>query len=282
MNPPRSLRRWLVCSAILIGGLAVIAVLVLRERGNDKANGHENDTGEPVAKGDPNEAAKMVDAIVNRNQEPKLVNRPSGWPREIAMFPESYDWAEDARVLRALDKLFQDRTLALWEELVRRGDDPRYCVTLVSVQNEDAQIISVTGVCFRLAYSHLVDVFKQHLPVSEDADGRKIALDIGIENLAEWRKKRANKSLYELQIEVCENALSQVSKAKGVSEDDEALARGKIKGEIARLKRTKQPFFVPYRRAFFPYLGYGYTPGIAKRIREAVKSGSSEQIIILK
>ncbi len=227
MNPPRSLRRWLVCSAILIGGLAVIAVLVLRERGNDKANGHENDTGEPVAKGDPNEAAKMVDAIVNRNQEPKLVNRPSGWPREVALFPESYDWAEDARVLRALDKLFQDRTLALWEELVRRGDDPRYCVTLVSVQNEDAQIISVTGVCFR-------------------------------------------------------HALSQVSKAKGVSEDDEALARGKIKGEIARLKRTKQPFFVPYRRAFFPYLGYGYTPGIAKRIREAVKSGSSEQIIILK
>ena len=48
------------------------------------------------------------------------------------MYPESYDWKEEARVRQAIDKLYQDRTVELWEELVRREADPRYCVVTVT------------------------------------------------------------------------------------------------------------------------------------------------------
>jgi hypothetical protein len=290
MNPPRSLRRWLVGSAILLGALGLIALLVLRDRANQQPNGEDEGNealiadGDPVpvTEGNPNDAAKLVDAIVNHNQAPKKAFRPSGEPRRVALFPENYDWKEDVRVLDALHTLYRDRTVALWEELVRRESDPKYCITLVSVQTDDARIDSVGTVCHGLAYWRLLDLFQAHLSDWEGRDGRPITLVIDMQNLAVWRKERANKSLYQLQIEVGENALGQVSSVKGVSEDDKALARRKMKGEIARLKRTKQAYFVPHQGATFPYLKYGYSPSIAKRIREAVKSGSSETIEILK
>jgi hypothetical protein len=272
MNPTRPLRRRWFHYALTLGGLTLLGAVVLAEGAR-----------KPAAKRDAKGPARMVEAIANRNKPPKLVWRRRGWPRKVALFPEGYDWKEDKRVLKALDELFRDRTVELWEELVRREkkDDRRYCVTLVSSNCEDARIESVGDVCSRLAYARLLDVFEQHLPDNPYKPGR-ISLKTGIENLAEWRKERAKKSLYQLQIEVCENALRELAKVEGVSEKEKAKARKKTEAEIKKLRETKKPVLVEYEGFWHPDSEYQYKPERAKRVREAVRKGSSEHIEFIK
>src|SRR5262249_9273306 len=125
--------------------------------------------------------------------------------------------------------------------------------------------------------------FQQHLPLDPSQDGRKISLDyelgIGLkENLADWRKKRANKTLHQLQLEVCEAALVELSKVKRLSKEQKDSTQKKIEAEIEKLRRTKQPVFL---KAFF-FHELTYKEDVAKRVREAVKSGSSEDIGIIR
>src|SRR5262245_42155494 len=113
MNRTNSLCRCRLRFALLISSLGLIALIVL---------GDETEQGSaevPEVKGDPRGAEKMVDAIENRNLTPKLVDR-FGSPKRVALYPDSYDWTEDERVLDALDRLYQTRTAELWEEMVRR------------------------------------------------------------------------------------------------------------------------------------------------------------------
>jgi hypothetical protein len=272
MNVSCSLRGWCVCSAI-ISCVSLLAFVVLGEPSGGK--GRKRDAKTPV---------EMVDAIVNHNQPPKLVERASGSPRKVALFLESYDWEEDNRVRRALDQLYQDTTAELWEELVRRDKekDGGYCVTMVSVKNEDAEILSVSRILGPLVYSRLVDVFEQHLPRDPNREERRISLPYGIEDLSEWRKARKDKALYLLQIELCETALTELAKVKGISKDDKKVARKKIEAEIEKLRSTKRPVFMEHTGFFVPFRECLYTPDLAKRVREAVKSGSSEAIEFIK
>ena len=190
---------------------------------------------------DATATAKMVDQIANRNQAPKLVKSPSGL---VPVFPKDYDWDEQHRVRAALYELHKDTTGDLWEELVRRADDPRYSLTLRE-DGEGASTWSVGDFCSDLAYSRLVAVFQRHLPRTKDSAqyNRVIYLDIGVEatDLAKWRKKRQTKSLYQLQVEVCQRALARLSKVKGVSHDDKDKARKQIEAEIETLQTTKRP-----------------------------------------
>jgi hypothetical protein len=256
----------------MIGGVGLIAVVGLRE-----AAGGEGKKSEATA------AAKLVDAIVNRNEPPKLVDRREGWPSRLALFPEGYDWKEDDRVRAALDNLYQDTTVELWEELVRRESDPSYCVTLVSVKNEDAEIQSIGDVCGELAWSRLTVVYKRHLPPARSKDdGSRITLDIGVTDLAKWRKERKDKSLYQLQIEVCEKAIKELSKIERAPEDEKVAAQKKIEAEIENLRRAKQPVLVKYKGYFVAFRQFGYDAELAKKVRKVVKSGSSESFDIVK
>jgi hypothetical protein len=254
--------------AVMLSGLTLLGLAVLGEG----AVG-------PVPKRNAKaRAEKKVDEIVNRNKPPKVVRRPRAWPEMVALYPERYDWKEEERVRKALDKLYQDTTAELWEELVRRADDRRYCVVVVSGQNEDAEVYDVGRVCWLLAYLRLTEGFRRHLPVDPHRGGRPLAVRIVTKRFAEWRKERVKKSLYQLQIEVCEAALSELAKVKDVPEKQKTLARKKIKAEITKLRRTKRPLF----RKYDSFGEVFYTPKLAERIRKAVRSGSSETIDIIK
>jgi hypothetical protein len=249
----------------------------------------------PAAKPDAKGVAKMVDAIANHNKPPKIVRRPrDAWPETVALYPEGYDWKEEERVHRALDELYADTTAELWEELLRRLDDERYCLVDVSPSSEDAYIESVGSACGDLAYARLVDVIREHLPRDPNHEPYRLSLPVGFRqvNLAAWRKERAKKSLYELQIEVCEAALRDLAKVQGVSKAEQAAARRKaevqgvleaektaarqkLEAEIAKLRRTKRPHL---RKLDYP--GLTYDAEVAKRVREAVQRGSSEEIRI--
>jgi hypothetical protein len=228
-----------------------------------------------TAAGEPKPAAatpaQMVDAIANRNQPPKLFDQ--GRPPTLALFPETYDWEEEKRVQKAIEKLYQDTSVELWDELVRREGDSRYSITLADRDIGDAYIISVGGVCSELAYSRLTGVFQRHLPAHPGGTGVRVSLEISsINDLAAWRKERKDWPFYQLQIEVCKEAVEEVAKIENVPQQVKDLARKKIEFEIETMKSTKQPLFGK-RSLYGAYESPIYTAELAAKVREAVKMG---------
>lgn len=262
MNAAHTLRRLGMGFAVTLAGLVVIPVALF-----DKAPGGDK------PKADARRAAEMVDAIVNRNKPPKIVDWRGDFPSRAALFPEDHDWKEETRARTAISRLEADQTEEVWEEMVKRIDDRRYSETVTSVKTGDAYIEKVGRICSRLAYSRLVGVFWDHLPSSPIKDGERVSLRLGIGDVAKWRKQRAAKSLYELQIEVCEKAIEALAKVEDVPRAEKDQARKKIEVEIAKLKRTKQPASAQEERPpTFRYRGR-YNAEVAKRVRDGIKSG---------
>lgn len=264
MNMTCSLGRGRV-PALVIGTLGLIGVGVLGAG-----------PGDPTAQRDPSTAAKLVDAIANANKPPKLVTRPAGRPRRVPLFPDGYDWKEDRRVEKALDQLFQTTTVQLWEELVRREHDPAYCITLYG-EGGSTYVLTVGDVCGNFAFENLVHAFRQYVPPLPDGHPRGFYFTSALrEHLADWRKKRADKSLYQLQIEVCETALSELPQLELMTDKDKDLARKRIEAEIDTLRRSKEPSFSKIES--WEWLGYEFYPGEASMLREAVKTGYTGNI----
>jgi hypothetical protein len=261
-------------SALILGSLSLIAGVVCGGQ-----------AGEPAAKPDAKEAIKMVDALVNHNKAPKLVNRPRlAQPDVVALFPENYDWKEEERVRRALERLYKERSVELWEELVRRGDDSRYCAVTLEVMSLDAHVETVGSICSKHAYWCLAGVFEQHMPDVEG--GRQATLRLAqVDELGKWRKARRTKSLYELQIEVGKMALHELAKLSKLndifSKHQIDSARKKMEAELYRLSRTKKPVF-----AEGPFSDQGphealYTEAVATEVRERVRSGYKGDLDVL-
>jgi len=249
--------------ALTIGSLILIGAVVLGEA-----------AGGEKAKRDAKEAAKMVEAIANRNKPPKIVSRRRVCPTELPLFPKEYDWKEEERVRKALDKLHQDKSVELWEAMVQKANDRRYCVASYSGSSSDVYIDSVGGICSGLAYGRLCEVFEQHLP-SLPPHGCPIQFWNVREDMPAWRKARKDKSLYQLQIEVCDMALRELPKirADDISDKEKVEARKKIEAEIAKLRRTKRPVFRETGSRYTP----AYPRKEAKRVREAIEKGTLEE-----
>jgi hypothetical protein len=272
MNAIASLRFQRTRSAIAISGLCLVGALLLGEdaAGKDK-------------KGEEKKPSSKVDALVNRNQPPKLIKTGGGFLEWAALYPENYDWNEETRVREAMRAIGKENTVELWEEMVRREKDPSYCVTSTSDHTGNAHIETVGTVCHTVAYYRLTHVFRQHLPTS--FEGRRIWLDAGLKGttLAEWRKERKNKAVYELQVEVCESALRDLAKFEGSTQEEKDRSRAHIQGVIENMRKTKQPEFPGSREfALLPFRDFRYDAERAKEVREAVKNGTLDQFSIIK
>lgn len=264
-----SFRHWRAHLSPLIGCLTLIVAIAF---GNAVGGEKEKDpAGKKEAKLTVKEASKMVDAIVNRNKPPQIVRCRGCLPSKVPLFPKDYDWKEEARVRKALRTLSEDMSVELWDALVQKVDDNRYCVATYSGNTSDVEIRSVGQVCHPLAYGRLCDVFEQHLP-SFPPHGCPIYLQEVGRDLPGWRKDRKDKALHQLQIEVCEIALRKLSKldVKEVSDKEKAEAQKKIEAEIKELRRTKTP-----------KEGGGtprpYPRDEAERVREAYEKGTLEK-----
>jgi hypothetical protein len=250
-------RPWVIC-LILGVGLALLFVTLWRK----------DDQVEDVPKKTAAEAKAMVDAIVNRNKAAELVYRRNADPMEVALYPETYDWEEEHRVREAIDRLYQDRATEVWEELIRRSDDEHYCVTVVSKMTANARNRSVGSICSGLAYSRLVTVAERLLPRNPERPSRSIPVDFGVgDRLPAWRKERANKELHELQIEVCEKALLEVS-ASTLPKEEKDVSVKKLRAEINRLQMRKQPVILADD---FANLNGLYSRTVAERVRTALE-----------
>jgi hypothetical protein len=199
----------------------------------------------------------------------------SAHPEEVALFPKKYDWKEDRRVQRALDHLYRDTSVELWEECVKRTKDARYCLTLTSPVNDDAHNFSVGSILHNFAKDRLRMVFEQHLPVGK---GRPRYYRVGVKDLAKWRMERKDKPLYELQIEVCEKALVELARDARFSKAQKNQAQQKIDAKIKKLRETKRAFVYRFEEFDPGFWGCGYDAELARRAREAIKTGSSFDI----
>src|SRR5262249_2552141 len=135
----------------------------------------------------------------------------------------------------------------------------------------DALVENVGSICDWLAHARLIGAYWRHLPNNPLNPGHRLFLNVGIGDLSTWRKQRADKALYELQIEVCEKAIEALGKAKRVPQVEKDRARKKIEAEIAKLKKTKKPTHVLGGHGF--YQGRPYNAKLAKRVREGVRTG---------
>jgi len=242
-------QRWL-CSVLSVGCLTLLA-----------------------AAPDRKQAAKLIDAIANRNKPPRLVKTRDGKP---PLFPAEYDWKEEERVKRAIRKVAESMTPEVWEVLLEKADDKRYALTLKQLNGpgDDECAVghwTVGQICREIAGKQLSDTYRKHLPRAET---RPIGLLVGpyLGDLVAWRKKRKDKALYELQIEVCEMALAELAKVKEKEYDEgsptKAQALWRIKAQIQTLRKTKRPVFAEAESAaWYP----SYDPDDAKRYREKLE-----------
>ena len=70
---------------------------------------------------------KLVDAMANRNPQPRIVVLRPG-DRE-AIFNREYDWKEQDRVIAAVESVLKHPSPEMLVQLWAHGTDPRYCLT---------------------------------------------------------------------------------------------------------------------------------------------------------
>jgi hypothetical protein len=149
----------------------------------------------------------IVDALANRNPPPKH----SG-VHHTPTFAANFDWAEDARVWKALESVIQ-RAEEAWPELVRRLDDDRYCLTYLSFSgftyDKTVGTMGRTIILRTLSAGYFESVkprFKEpHLAILT-ADFLRDP-----KRLKSWCEERRGKKLFELQIEMCDWAIAEVA-----------------------------------------------------------------------
>lgn len=180
---------------------------------------------------------ELINGMVSRNRPPAI----DDWHIH---FPEDFDWTEGNRVLRAVRQAV-DEVEELWPVLVEHLEDPRYCV---SCRIEDISYNFTVGkICRYIISNALSEAYYPCRPkvkkwwiVSNRLSMPEVARGDG-KALKAWCKQRSDKKLYELQIEMCQWAISTVAELDGVSEEDKSKSIEAIRAKIAALRESKQP-----------------------------------------
>ncbi len=136
-----------------------------------------------------------------------------------------------------------EHTEQAWPDLVNALDDQRYSVTFTI--HDYPSNWSVGKVCGEIISDYLAQGCYFH-PVYDDADGRRwetiMMNPVPRESLKQWCQERKNKTLYELQIETCEWAITTIAASFPLaSADSQRQAIEAIRAEIKALETTKKP-----------------------------------------
>jgi hypothetical protein len=193
----------------------------------------------------PSEVQRLVDALANRNPQPRIVKEITNVP----IFSENYDWKEQERVSKAIHVVAKRATPEMWETLVLNEKDSRYCLTFAN-ENGFARNESVGGFCGWIAYEQLVFPVERNLNRLNRQlaakDLKQVSLS-DIDDLKKWREARSKKAFFELQIEVCQQGIEKLGEVKDVSPDAKAECRARLESEIDTLRRTKAGIFGEFK-----------------------------------
>lgn len=213
------------------------------------------------------DAHAMVEALVNHNPAPKIEKHRS------PLFDARYDWAEHKRAWKAIPILV-GHAEDVWSELVEHLDDERYCTTVMAFSGVPYDW-SVGDVCRMILSRNLSEAYYRNLkPMSLMVYGRlrrpAVARD---KEFKSWCEERREKKLYELQIEMCEWAKTEIASPDNLPRTSQPTRRAwldAIETEIESLRKSERAV---------PFGGFGteefttYNAEWAERIR----AGQREQ-----
>lgn len=213
----------------------------------------------------PLNAPALIDSLENHNVPPQIVKRRIAYP---AVFTEDYDWREQDRVWRSLTELYANAEKA-WPEMVNHLDDSRYCITFnISMGGANYTIGDVLA---KIMDAYLSEPYFRHVrPLGSQLAFSWLGHSEFMEQHDEkaWCEQRSQKTLYELQVEMCEWAIVRIRKLPDnvLSEEARAKLITEVEKEIESLRRSKRPVVPP------PIVGNSlrwglYTPDEAEQIR---------------
>jgi len=243
-----------------------------RAKSDDKPKSDD----EPVTDDKPDFDA-MIDALASRNEAPTFIHlKPTYSPKSVSLFlrqplfPKDYDWDDQTRVVRALNRLFECDDPELWEHLLKYVDDKRYCITRGQPPSSSRNY-TVGEICRKLVWSRL-EFAERHTKSAVGDRANVVYVDVGISDLQKWRKENPDKSLYDLQVEFCERALKAIPTEEKLSEEARGRAEKKVRGYLDQLLETKKPLFFG---SGIP--GRGYTEKWAGLLREQYERQQTDE-----
>jgi hypothetical protein len=192
----------------------------------------------PKEEGVAIDAREIIDALENHNRAPKIVG---AMPDEEPLFDKKYDWREQDRVAKAIQRLV-DHAEQAWPELFKHFSDNRYSITYCRSFSADRPInYDIGDVCNSIVLKYLAAGYNQHRPPGERA-WRMLHVPFfagNRESVKKWCQARAGKKLYELQIEMCERAIPLVAGLTDVPEETRGKSIAAIKSQIDELRKSR-------------------------------------------
>ncbi len=191
------------------------------------------------------DAQKLVTSLINRNPIPVTIRHA---PDKDVLFSQHYDWLEYNRVVKAICVL-SDHGEDAWPVMVEHLVDEHYCTSLwfpcSSVDFSENE--TVGDICREIIMGWLWSGWRRHLTAGIDGGTAKVAFGIlrnGVvprknKPLQEWCQQRKDKKLYELQIEMCEGAISKIPKVPDLSNEERQLIGDSILADIRSLRKSR-------------------------------------------
>lgn len=198
-----------------------------------------------------------IDDFASSNTEPHRPNErsPGLWDLQ---FPEVYDFQEQRRVFQCIMEFSENVTDAVWEALIEHSDDTRYSLTTVQGDHRpSAKNWTVGNVCESIAV-HCLGISIRRAErmssvtaiVTQDLITRDNIFEVPV--VKYWRRARPNKTLRELQIELCQRAIAQVQRE--LDENDAKTLTACLKKEIEYLQHSSAAAAEPFHFRSQPYL----------------------------
>ncbi len=225
---------------------------------------------------------KLVDAMANRNPQPRIVVLRPG-DRE-AIFNREYDWKEQDRVIAAVESVLKHPSPEMLVQLWAHGTDPRYCLTFndgAAAGPKYAKNWSLGMLCREIASFQLyfpVNRATQIIRIGE----RPIILPKGdVKGLPEFGHAPTGITIVELQIQMCHQTivdlpkLARLSGYEKIDADGIRQCRPQLESVIEELKKSKTGIFgkfnFPGER--FEFFDASRADDVRKRYEEATKRG---------
>jgi hypothetical protein len=209
------------------------------------------------------ELDRLIDALANHNEPPRLV-------ANTALFSEKYDWAEQQRVIKAVDVLVREKKKSddVWPRLVEHIGDERYSLTCEF--NGGVGNRTIGSICWDIAYHDLLAPFSGSWPNASEIPGNIFVGGVALtvpphHDLRTWYHARQGKPLWELQVELGEWGIKTVEGLTELAKDKKAWSIQKTKATIDILRRTKKPIV---RKLPWSYETKFFDAQEAKEIRE--------------
>jgi hypothetical protein len=174
---------------------------------------------------------RLVDSLASKNHVPKLIK--GDFNNQYPVFAADYDWSEVDRIAKAVDVLIENAEEA-WAHLVAGIEDDRYSLTIeTDTSVNSSENAEVGRLCAKIVNSYI----REAVPPLHIDDGRSERPT----RMPGLKTTLANKSLFELQIEMCKQTIPFVESLESISAEQKRENVRQLNDRIASLQKSRKP-----------------------------------------